>query len=355
MGKENTRLMEEKSALEHKLRVKEGVFDDSDPSNKIIKTHIKNRYDRLKNIKSNMSDVLKVASELISYIQNLDQSFEGVGNQIDVFVENTKSLAESSKASHVLREKLGSQTQEVQISLTNVVESSMETRKVAMEAALEAAKIGTEGHRFAELADRIKDLADESQLNAKRAKGSFGRFALSLDNEDIDQSGDVEALEAYGKSFKKAVDDVVSNDSGRSEKLEEMVAKANATLEKLSDELFLSETYITAYTGKVFVKSMNAAPDTNLGLCREQINKDAQQVMDMIPNAPISLEVMSRVLAQLEKDVNHAFEIIDAEMSTSEEEEYDALTIVKPLVEEPTVEEVAMDDLMEDVVQKKIS
>lgn len=345
--KENDRINEEKAVLEHKLAMQDGVFSRETPFNEMMTLQVENGYKRLKDIRSNLADVMLMADQLISYVQFVQEGYETVSTRVDTLMEKANILESFSKKTDELQTQLAERSQEIQIALTTVAENANKTREMSMDAALEAAKLGSHAHEFAVLADNIKDYADIAELNAKRAKGSFSRLNMSFDAARDKPQDEVKMLSESTTEIKESVKAIAKETDMRMNDLSEIVNKASISLKKMDKEIFMSKAYLTANTGTLYVEPDMAIYDKSvdaMGRCEHQLNKNVKQVLDTIEHQPMSIEVLKTVFEQMQLNMLEMFTLIDAENNDEEVDSFNASAIVSPI--EESVESVALEEVI---------
>jgi hypothetical protein len=330
LKEENQKTNEEKAALEHSILVRDGVFSKDDLLNDIMHKQNKTRFLRLKDMRNNLSDVLNVAGELINYIQLMQNSFDQVSEEVNNLSSKSTQAEQRSTAASKLHQVLEQQSQEIQMALTEVADNAQKTRHIAKDAALKAAKMGQFAHEFADIAGTIKDSSDQTQINAKRAKGAFSRFTVSMESEGAVKE-DVTWLTEATKDIDLILGQVGEETEMKLDKLSSMVDKAANGLRKMDGEIFINQAYLTMNSEKNVTK---ANPDlfdasTPVGAYERHLHEDAQRVASIIGESPASLEMLKTIFKQIEDNSLELFSSIDQENKV-EDKPVGALTIINP-------------------------
>jgi uncharacterized protein YoxC len=317
LKEENQNLNEEKSVLLNEIRERDGILSKEDSINDIMWKQNRNRYLRLKNMRHNLSDVLNVARELINYIQFMQNSFDQVSKELNHLSLKSAQAENLSKAAKEIHQVLNQKSQEIQIALTQVADNAHKTRLVAKNASLKAAKMGQFAHEFADIAGTMKDSSDETQINAKRAKGAFSKFTMSMDSS-VSAQEDVGYLTEDTKDTKDIeliVERVSAETESKIDNISCMLDKAANGLRKMDSELFINQVYLTVNSKKNVTKANPSSFDGNtpISLCERHLHEDAERIANIIKDAPVSLEVLKNICQQIEDNSLEMFSLIDKE------------------------------------------
>jgi methyl-accepting chemotaxis protein len=330
---ENQKINEKKSLLEHNILISDGVFLKEDALNNIMLKQNKTRNLRLKDMRNNLSDVLKVAGELINYIQFMQKSFDQVSEEVNKLSSKNTQAEKLSNSAKKIYQVLELKSQEIQMALTEVADNAYQTRHIAKDAALKAAKMGQFAHEFADIVGNIKDSSDKAQINAKRAKGAFSRFTESMDSEFSDQ-GKVEWLTEASKDIGVILEKIGEETETKLENISCMVDKASNGLRKIDSEIFINQIYLTMNSENKITKANPGLFDasTTVSVYERHIHEDAKRVADIIGEAPASLKMLKTVFVQIERNSLELFSSIDKENQV-EDKALDARTIMNPIEE----------------------
>lgn len=330
---ENQKINLQKVALDHDNRIRDGIFSKKDSLNNIMLKQNKTRDLRLTDMRSNLSDVLKVAGELINYIQFMQNSFDQVSDEINNLSSKYTQAEKLSNSAKKIYEVLEHKSQEIQIALTEVADNAHKTRHIAKDAALKAAKMGQFAHEFADIVGHIKDSSDKAQINAKRAKGAFSRFTDSMESEFTGQ-GEVEWLTEASKDIETILGKVSEETEMKLKNLSCMVDKASNGLRKIDFEIFINQIYLTMNSGKSLTKANPGLFDasTPVSVYERHLHEDAERVADTIGDAPASLETLKAIFIQVEHNSLELFSSIDQEEHV-EEKDLVKRTTMDPLEE----------------------
>lgn len=183
------------------------------------------------------ASVFQIISSVKSIGQMASQKRESMENLVSVAVSGRERISETNKVIKIVNDNI----EEIRDSSTLISNIASKTNLLSMNAAIEAAHAGKSGVGFSIVADEIRKLAEETDLNSKRIEGVMKHIVSSIikaSESGKNTADEFEAIETAVESTSEALGEITVNmvDLGNgSQEILDAISNLNAISQEVRD------------------------------------------------------------------------------------------------------------------------